>query len=191
MPIRVAVCAAICAANAHRSTLVNSFSWRHKQVLICAPGSLWPTTCGDRSGRSLDDADDGRDHPPVRLLRVAPGMCVVMHEIRVSRLGVRRCPAESHRRRVGSRVFHRRVGAYSSVGSFSRGGRQISPTKIPLWMSPHVVRDVTPGRILAGILRADCVPVTSVLFACYSRSDFSDRDRAKDRSGVREQCDSV
>lgn len=78
------------------------------------------------------------------------------------RLGVRRRPAESHRRRVGSRVFHRRVEPYSSVGSFSRGGRQISPTKIPLWMSPHVVRDVTPGRILAGILRADRVPVTSV-----------------------------
>lgn len=78
---------------------------------------------------------------------------VVMHEIRVPRLDDRRCPAESHRRRVGSRVFHHRVGAYSSVGSFSRGRRQISPPKSPLDESPR-----GPGcRILAGIHRADPV----------------------------------
>lgn len=57
-------------------TLVNSFSWRHKQVLLCAPDSFVAYDLGDRLGRLLDDADDGRNHLPVRLLRVAPGMCI-------------------------------------------------------------------------------------------------------------------
>lgn len=74
---------------------------------------------------------------------------VVMHEIRVLRLDDRRCPAESHRRRVGSRVFHRR----SLFKCFSRVRRQISPPKSPLDESPR-----GPGcRILAGIHRADPV----------------------------------
>lgn len=61
---------------------------------------------------------------------------IVIHDIDAGHLADRRCPAESHRRRVGSRVFHRRVGAYSSVGSFSRGRRQISPLKSPFRWVP-------------------------------------------------------
>jgi len=96
-------------------------------------------------------------------------MCVVMHEIRVFRLGVRRCPAESHRRRVGSRVFHRRVGAYSSVGSFSRGGRQISPHQNPpLDESPR-----GSGCHAGSHPRRHSTCRSRSGDACYSRSDFS------------------
>lgn len=70
------------------------------------------------------------------LIRSDGGIAGPWHPRR-AHLADRRCPAERHRRRIGSRVFLRRVGTYSSVGSFSRGRRQISPLKSSLDESPR------------------------------------------------------
>lgn len=94
-------------------------------------------------------------------LRDRARVCSDATKSNVRRLGDRRCPAESHRRRVGSRVFHRRVGAYSSVGSFSRGRRQISPPKSSLDESSRGPGCHAGSHLRRHIHRADLVPVTT------------------------------
>ena len=90
--------------------------------------------CTITNRRSL--VSQGMVTKTTQLIRSDEGIAGPWHPRRAY-LADRRCPAERHRRRIGSRVFLQRVGTYSSVGSFSRGRRQISPLKSPLDESPR------------------------------------------------------